>query len=201
VPYSLWKKSGVIRAGGYLLYAVLAGVLVLLQYTRFLGLLFFIEQSTFALFMIYFMGVDLRQWRVPVFPALIAIAFGISFSFLHIGATLIERSLGALGGVLFLWSVLVVTTYYSRYLGLIKSNEFSLGSGDFLIVSIIGSFVGYLQMPLVLALGCSQAVALFVLGKIFPSLALLSPWSEMKSSYPLGAFLCLAALEILIISH
>ncbi len=201
MPYSLWKRSGVIRAGGYLLYAVLAGVLVLLQYTRFLGLSVFIERSTFALFMIYFMGVDLRHWRVPVLPALAAIAFGLSFSFLRIGATLIERSLGALGGVLFLWSVLVITTYYSRYRGVIKSDEFSVGSGDFLIVAIIGSFIGYLQMPLVLALGCSQAVVLFVLGKIFPPLALLSPWSDTRSSYPLGAFLCLAALEILIISH
>jgi prepilin signal peptidase PulO-like enzyme (type II secretory pathway) len=196
-----WKKSEAVEAAGWLLYIILAAVLLLLHYSRFNGLFSFIEQGTLSLFMVYFMGVDLRQWRVPVTPSLLAFFLGLSFSSFQISASFTERVLGALGGVLFLWSVLVLTTYFSRRQGVLKDDEFSVGTGDFLIVAVIGAFIGYTKMPQVIALGSLQAIILFVLGKFSSAFALLSPWPDSKASYPLAAFLCLAVIEILIVGY
>lgn len=97
-----------------------------------------------------------------------------------------------------MWSLLALTTYSLRAVKILKHDEFSIGSGDLLIMAVVGAFVGYIELPKVMVLGCSQAVVAFFLGRLFPSFALKSPRTESAMSYPLAGFLCLSVLEILI---
>jgi len=97
-----------------------------------------------------------------------------------------------------MWSFLALTTYLLRATKILHHDEFSLGSGDLLIVAVIGAFVGYIELPGVMLLGCSQAVIAFFVSRLFPSFALKSPKTEPGMSYPLAGFLCLSVLEILI---
>lgn len=193
-----WKKSRTIETASVLLYVVVASSFMVLHYVHFEGMTAFVARTVFSSFMIYFMLVDLREWRVPMLPALSALAFGLASSFFQADPTLMHRLIGSVGGMMVMWSLLVLTTYMLRLAKVLKNDEFSLGSGDVLIVGVIGAFVGYLDLPRIIIVGCLQALIAFVLGKFLPILALKSPWPIALSSYPLGAFLCLSALLYLV---
>lgn len=157
-----------------------------------------VEDTVLTVCMLYFMVVDFRKWRVPPILALLAFTLAMAFGLVNEPPSFTDRLIGSFGGVLFMWSILALTTYLFRATKVLRHNEFSLGNGDLLIVAVIGAFVGYTKLPMVMVLGCSQAVAAFFLGKLMPSFALESPRAESQMTYPLAGFLCLSVLEILI---
>lgn len=142
---------------------------------------------------------DLRTWRVPKGLALVALGTSFLFGAFFVQPNLWERAIGAALGFICLWCVLISSTFILRSLSYLKLDEFSLGAGDPLLLAVIGSFLGYAALPSVVFLGCLQGVASFYLLKRFPEHELHAPdKGTQKPAMPLGAFLCFAALELLV---
>lgn len=147
--------------------------------------------------LIVFLFFDLRYWRVPRKLAFASLGVSFGFGFLGVGLTLEDRVTGALSGFLFLWCLLVVSTWALRRFSRLGLDEFAIGAGDPLMLCVIGSFFGYLALSNILFLASVQAILLFWLPRIFGINSLSPPWASKADVSPLGAFMCLASLELL----
>jgi prepilin signal peptidase PulO-like enzyme (type II secretory pathway) len=182
-----------------LLFAVVGLGFFLLHLLRFEGNTKLLELTLFSWLLIVLLLYDLRTWRVPGEIVVNGLCLAVLFAGLGEPPEWTERLLGAVFGFGILWCVLIISTYVLRRFGSLKENEFAVGSGDPLILCIIGAFMGYPALPAVLFWGGLQGVGAFVLMKLFPRHTGLSPWASSQTAFvPFGAFLCLAALELLI---
>lgn len=155
---------------------------------------FVISSWAFIVFLIY----DLRGFVVPKGLAIFCLILGPAIGRFLSVEFFLERLFGALFGFIFLWALLIVSTWILRAGSKLKMNEFSMGPGDPLLFAVIGGFLGYSAFPILLLLASVQGLLIHLLSKLLGEVALGNKKRPIVFQVaPFGAFLCLAALQML----
>lgn len=159
-----------------------------------------VQNGIFVFVILTLIVCDMRLWRVPRSFALPALTIGIFFGVIGTHPTLMERLVGIAGGFITLWCVHVISTFVLRIMHVLSDDEFAMGAGDPLMLAVVGSFMGYSKLPLVVFLGGVQGVLAYAVPKLFPRLAFEPPEKSTLAVMPFAVFLGLAALEVLLLA-
>ena len=130
---------------------------------------------TFALIALAFIDLDTRL--LPDAITLPVLWLGLVFNLFGVHAPLPSAVLGAAAGYLVLWSVFHVFR--------ILTGKEGMGHGDFKLLAMLGAWLGWEALPLVVLL--SSAAALLVGGTM-----IALGYRERTSPMPFGPFLALA---------
>jgi len=201
----------------YPLVELLSGMGALLAFSRFgyssMSICIFV-----ALLSLLTIGlIDFRIFVIPLAPLVVILICSLGASSYHYSLWLIEmpggsfklgfltwflpKIIGGIAGFVVLASILVISTYMARKSGRIEKDQLAMGWGDPLLVGTIGAFLGWQALAWVVMLGCIQGIIYFFL------MQRLSPTQQAQNcedadipqqSLPLGTFLCLAAIELVI---
>lgn len=151
--------------------------------------------------------IDLDTWLIPTSLPVFLIGWGFLIGVVApLGFDLFDRVLGAILGFGVLAAVLIGATLLLRRSGRLKKDEWAMGWGDPVLMASIGSMVGYVWLLLVLWIACIQAIAAYLILRLrrhnFAHMAKEAhaeqEFEPPENALPLGTFLCLAGIEILI---
>jgi len=145
--------------------------------------------------------IDLKFWLIPYFYSLSLIALGLIFGFLENKFN--YYFLTSIAAFAFIFILGKIFTLYFRYKKRIAQDEEAMGLGDSFLLAGIGASLGFLQLPMVLFLSAFQGLIIALILKfLYPDQEAFEShnddWAPPRNSLPFGAFLALAAIEILI---
>jgi leader peptidase (prepilin peptidase) / N-methyltransferase len=214
------RTCGVSISFRYFLIEFIVGLFALgIAYRYGLNLLG-LERFCFAILLIAIAFVDIDTWTIPYELVLPGAVFGLGFALVGfwantIGATvvpltanleeaLISRILGGVFGFLGLNAFRVLSTVYLRKRGRLAEDQEAMGLGDPLLLGMMGMFLGWPVLPLILFLGAVQGtfagLILKLAGKLkAPQVAVETAddaWTPPSDSIQFGPFLALAGLEV-----
>jgi leader peptidase (prepilin peptidase)/N-methyltransferase len=169
----------------YPLVEFITPVLLTLAYWRF-GLTWnFAAKSILILVLLSVFFIDLKHRIIPDVLTLPGIILGFLLSFLVKSPTFLQSLLGiVVGGGMF---------YLAAILGDLLFKKESMGGGDIKLAMMLGAFLGWQKIILVLLLAA-------VLGSIIGGLAMLFPGEVKKTrAVPFGPFLAIGAFIAIIL--
>jgi leader peptidase (prepilin peptidase)/N-methyltransferase len=165
----------------------------------------------FALALVAIAFIDLDHFFIPWEISYPSIVVGLAGAFLLPEVDGMSRLYGALGGAGFLLMV------YG--LGWLIFRREALGLGDLVLLAMIGSFLGWRELPLVVLAAAVQALLAVAANRVWEQLrgektgftktaeeldehfgeeVDMSEWVAERAAVPFGPFLALAALEVLL---
>lgn len=161
--------------------------------------------------------IDFRHYVIALAPTLMIVLLSLGASWYqngrwhqnYIGASrwlgfmvwFTPKIVGALGGLIVMSAILILSTYLARAADRIDRDQLAMGWGDPILASALGALLGWRALPWVVALGCAQGVVYFFVNeKIFAIEEGLHPPDHAipQHSLPLGTFLCVGAIEIVL---
>jgi leader peptidase (prepilin peptidase)/N-methyltransferase len=151
--------------------------------------------------------IDFDTWLIPIALPIFLVGWGVLFGVLAPdGFGLLERVIGASAGFGVLAAVLLGSTWFFRRTGRLKKDESAMGWGDPILMAGIGALVGYKLLVVVLWIGSIQAIIAYVWLRFrrhdFVAIAQEAhaeqDFTPPENALPLGTFLCLAGIEVLI---
>lgn len=161
--------------------------------------------------------IDLRRYFIALVPVFLLLALSLAAGIYHSlqwqhvyslqsvlessGFWLFPKLTGLLAGFVSMAAILVIFTYFARKTGRIGHDQLAMGWGDPILLACIGFLYGWRVLPWLVAAGCLQGVVLFMLFKhFFQSTQKADENNDdlPAQSVPLGSFLCLGAIELVI---
>lgn len=136
--------------------------------------------------------IDLDAWVIPVQLVLSLAVVGLGFGYFWGLQVLQERLIGMFSSFLFFAAFLLFSTWILRLTGRLKKDENSMGWGDPILIAGIGATLPWMMLPVVVFLGSAQGVIAYFLFSLRPN------WDAPERSMPLGTFLSIAAVEIIL---
>lgn len=179
-----------------------------------------LERLVFVCVMVAIAFIDLDTWTIPFEVVIPGVCFAFFFAAIglwmgHIGHMIVpgvddvhqaalERVLGGIVGFLALNAFRVLATVYLRKKGRIEDDQEAMGLGDPLLLGLIGCFVGWKVLPIVLFLAATQGTIAGLILKIAghlhePKVAVEiegDDWQPPSDAIQFGPFLVLAGLEV-----
>ena len=163
----------------YPLVECISGFLSLLLYIKYGAHFQYIVYLIFTLSLVVVTFIDLDHRIIPDLLSLPGLAAGIAVSFLPGTIFWLDSVIGAVagGGILFL-----VAVGYERMTG-----REGMGGGDIKLLAMIGAWMGWKQLPMVLLISSSSGA---LIGCIF----ILISRKGYRMQIPFGPFLSLGAI-------
>ncbi|MGQ9499664.1 MAG: prepilin peptidase [Dissulfurimicrobium sp.] len=163
----------------YPLVETLTGLIITLLWRKFNLTADFFIYSCFAATLIIITFIDLEHQIIPDILSLPMIALGLISSFFLADLNWYDSIIGALlgGGALYL----VASGYY------LLTHKEGMGGGDIKLLAMIGAFLGWKAIPLVIFISAG-------IGSVIGVSLILIHKAERRTAIPYGPFLAFAAL-------
>lgn len=146
----------------------------------------FLTTATLCSLLIVIAFIDLRWFCIPNSLVLIGLFIALIQRFILEGATVFSPFIGLSAGAIMLW--------LPGLLGRIIGRQNGMGAGDIKFAAVLGLFLGWQNVVLVVWLAC-------LIGAIYGMIGMLSGRLHRKSRIPLGFFLSLISVGALVASH
>lgn len=146
----------------------------------------FVGASFFCYGLLALFTIDLNEMILPDNITLFMLWLGLFFNIFETFTTLNAAVLGAISGYLFLW---VIGWSFKQ----LRGND-GLGYGDYKLLAMIGAWLGWQALPLVVLLSSFTGI-------IFCSVGMIMRKQKLTDKIPFGPFLTTSAALILFIGE
>jgi leader peptidase (prepilin peptidase)/N-methyltransferase len=166
-----------------------------------------LEKVVAALILFAILLIDFDTWLIPLVLPISLVGWGLFFGLLGSpGPNLVDRAAGTAVGFGFLAVILVGSTWLLRRTGRLQKDEHAMGWGDPVLMGGIGAVLGVALLPFVVWIGCIQALVAYVVLRFTQrDFATIAEEAHTEQDFvpparalPLGTFLALAAMEIIV---
>ncbi|MCS6837294.1 MAG: prepilin peptidase, partial [Bdellovibrionaceae bacterium] len=163
----------------YPLVELLVAILFVFNFQKF-GINFsFWEYSLYAWILVVVSFIDIKSYLLPDIFTVFGILAGFMGSFINPQRDWLDSAIGiVLGGGLF-WFLSFVYFYFKKQVG--------LGGGDIKLLAMIGAFLGWKALPLVILIAS-------ITGSVAGLLAMRKSTKGLKTMIPFGPFLAIGGL-------
>lgn len=127
--------------------------------------------------------IDLDTWILPDSITLPGIALGLICNFFDHFASINDAVIGAIAGYLILWTI-----YQIHYR---LTGRAGMGYGDFKLLAMLGAWLGWYMLPIVMLVSSLAALLMFVILKVAYQF-------DHKKPIPFGPFLAMAGWIVMI---